>query len=65
MDKESEISEQPRIVKSHDIRIDGDYTEWIAELKPLHVQRMSEHVGREFSHVGLTESEWLRLQVDR
>lgn len=41
-----------------------DY-EWIAELKPLHVQRMSEHVGREFSHVGLTESEWLRLQVDR
>ncbi len=39
--------------------------EWIAELKPLHVQRMSEHVGREFSHVGLTESEWLRLQVDR
>ena len=33
MDKESEISEQPRIVKSHDIRIDGDYTEWIAELK--------------------------------
>lgn len=39
--------------------------EWVAELKPLHAQRMSEHVGREFSHVGLTESEWLRLQVDR
>jgi hypothetical protein len=39
--------------------------EWIAELKPLHVQHMSEHVGREFSHVGMTESEWLRLQVDR
>lgn len=39
--------------------------EWIAELKPLHVQRMSEHVGREFSHIGLTKSEWLRLQVDR
>lgn len=28
-----EISNQPRIVKSHDIRIDGDYAEWIAELK--------------------------------
>ncbi len=33
MSKESEISNQPRIVKSHDIRIDGDYAEWIAELK--------------------------------
>lgn len=28
-----EISEQPRIVKSHDIHIDTDYAEWIAELK--------------------------------
>ena len=33
MAKESEISELPRIVKSHDIRIDGDYAVWIAELK--------------------------------
>lgn len=33
MAKESEISELPRIVKSHDIRINGDYAEWIAELK--------------------------------
>jgi len=33
MAKEIEISEQPRIVRSHDIRIDGDYAEWIAELK--------------------------------
>lgn len=33
MPKENEISKQPRIVKSHDIRIDGDYAEWIAELK--------------------------------
>lgn len=39
--------------------------EWVAELKPFHAQRMSEHVSREFSRVGLTESEWLRLQVDR
>lgn len=33
MKEENEISELPRIVKSHDIRIDGDYAEWIAELK--------------------------------
>ena len=33
MNKENEISQTPRIVKSHDIRIDTDYAEWIAELK--------------------------------
>lgn len=33
MSKESEISQTPRVVKSHDIRIDGDYAVWIAELK--------------------------------
>lgn len=33
MNEENEISKQPRIVKSHDIRIDSDYAEWIAELK--------------------------------
>ncbi len=33
MKEENEISEQPRIVKSHDIRIDTDYAKWIAELK--------------------------------
>lgn len=33
MKEENEISNQPRIVKSHDIHIDGDYAEWIAELK--------------------------------
>ena len=33
MKEENEISKQPRIVKSHDIRIDGEYAEWIAELK--------------------------------
>ena len=31
--KENEIPQTPRIVKSHDIRIDTDYAEWIAELK--------------------------------
>ena len=39
--------------------------EWVAELKPFHAQRMAEYVSREFSRVGLTESEWLRQQVDR
>ena len=33
MKEKNEISQTPRIVKSHDIRIDGDYAEWIAELK--------------------------------
>ena len=33
MNEENEISKQPRIVKSHDIRIDTAYAEWIAELK--------------------------------
>ena len=39
--------------------------EWVAELKALHAQRMAEYVSRQFSRVGLAESEWLRLQVDR
>lgn len=39
--------------------------EWVAELKSAHIQRMAERISREFSRVGLTESEWLRLQVDR
>ncbi len=33
MNEENEIFPTARIVKSHDIRIDGDYAEWIAELK--------------------------------
>lgn len=33
MSKENEILQTPRIVKSHDIRIDTDYAEWIADLK--------------------------------
>lgn len=46
--------------------VDGSMNfEWIAELKPAHMQRIAERVSREFSRVGLTESEWLRKQVDR
>ena len=33
MSKENDIPQIPLMVKSHDIRIDGDYAEWIAELK--------------------------------
>lgn len=33
MKEENDISKQPYIVKSHDICIDTDYAEWIAELK--------------------------------
>ncbi len=43
---------------------DSSKLEWIAELKSAHVQRIAERVSREFSRVGLSESEWLRLQVD-
>lgn len=31
-DKELEINE-PRIVKSHDLKLDAEYAEWIAEVK--------------------------------
>lgn len=49
-------------IKTSDGRIEF---EWVAELKSAHIQRMAERISREFSRVGLTESEWLRLQVDR
>lgn len=39
--------------------------EWVAELKPLHAQRVAAFLGGEVSRVGLVESEWLRLLCDR
>jgi len=39
--------------------------EWVAELKPLHAQRIAAYLGAEVSRVGLVESEWLRLFCDR
>lgn len=39
--------------------------EWVAELKPLHAQRIAAYMGAEVSRVGLVESEWLRLFCDR
>ena len=38
---------------------------WVAQLKPLHAQRIALHVGSEASRVGLTESEWLRLVLQK
>ncbi|HVT16140.1 MAG TPA: response regulator receiver domain [Thermoanaerobaculia bacterium] len=34
---------------------------WVAELQPEYAQRIAQQVANEFSRVGLTESEWLRL----
>ena len=42
---------------------DAKKYEWIAELKAEHAQRAAEQFGREFSRVGLTESEWLRIKA--
>jgi hypothetical protein len=38
---------------------------WVAQLKPLHAQRIALHVGTEASRVGVTESEWLRLLLQK
>jgi hypothetical protein len=43
----------------------GMIVEWVAELKPLHAQRIAAHMGAEVSRIGLVESEWLRLFCDR
>jgi hypothetical protein len=39
--------------------------EWIAQVKPLHAQRIAHDVGQSLSRVGLIEAEWLRLLCDR
>lgn len=44
---------------------EGLEIQWVAELKPLHAQRIAAHMGTEVSRVGLVESEWLRLFCDR
>lgn len=43
----------------------GLQVEWVAELKPLHAQRIAAHMGSDVSRVGLVESEWMRLFCDR
>jgi hypothetical protein len=44
---------------------DNIIVEWVAELKPLHTQRIAAHFGADISRVGLIESEWSRLWCDR
>ena len=39
--------------------------EWIAQLKPLHAQRIAHDIGQSLSRVGLVEAEWLRLLCER
>jgi hypothetical protein len=39
--------------------------EWVAQLKPLHAQRIAHDIGLSISRVGLVEAEWLRLLCDR
>ena len=39
--------------------------EWVAELKPLHAQRIAHDIGQNLSRVGLIEAEWLRLLCER
>ena len=39
---------------------DGPRMLWVAQLKPVHAQRVAEGIGRELARVGLDESEWLR-----
>ena len=38
--------------------------EWVAQLKPIHAQRIANHIGQSFSRVGVVEAEWLRLSAD-
>ena len=47
------------------IETHGMIVEWVAELKPMHAQRIAAYLGGEVSRVGLIESEWLRLFCDR
>ena len=35
--------------------------EWVAQLKPLHAQRIAHEIGQSLSPVGLIEAEWVRL----
>lgn len=41
--------------------VGGTHYTWIGQLKSEHAQRLAAELGTEFSRVGLTEAEWLRL----
>jgi hypothetical protein len=36
-------------------------SEWVAQLKPAHAQRIAHDIGQSFSRVGVVEAEWLRI----
>lgn len=42
----------------------GGKFEWVAQLKPVHAQRIAFDVGRKLSRVGLIEAEWLRQRAE-
>jgi hypothetical protein len=48
-------------------RFDGTESQiqWVAQLKPLHAQRIALDIGDHLSRVGLDEAEWLRVLCDR
>ncbi len=63
-------SNNGRVVATRDDKVfrfdtSGRTVEWLAEMKPLHAQRIASYMGHEISRVGLVESEWLRLFCDR
>ena len=43
----------------------GRLFEWVAQLKPVHTQRIAHDLSQAMSRVGLTEAEWMRLLCDR
>jgi len=55
------------VVDQHKFLFNGKakQLEWVAQLKPGHVQRIAQDIGTSFSRVGVLEAEWLRLKADR
>lgn len=43
----------------------GEKIEFVAQLKPIHAQRIAHDIGASFSRVGVLEAEWLRRKADR
>lgn len=39
--------------------------QWVAQLKPSHMQRIAQDAGNSFSRVAVAEAEWLRLKSER
>jgi hypothetical protein len=54
----SEDHDGRRVVEAEE----GHKLVWVAQLKPVHAQRVAEVLAGQLSRVGLEESEWLRLR---